>query len=265
MSGDNLMTCNTLNEFWATFFMLGNAPSSGPEMIYRGVTDQSFELIPSIGRNTKEGTHNDISSLEDDLMSEFKRLTVPLLKQPPKSDFEWLFLAQHYGLPTRLLDWTSNPLVALFFASEGDDNKDGVIHYLPHMVSDQYHLLDYKTADYNTEAQKAPISVFALQPSQRKFIFVRPRYTDERYVNQKSVFSCPKDPFIPLEHTDKKELIVKGEWKGEIRKRLYTMGMSTSFVYPGLAGITSDIKKLKFNPVKEGQMQIVTLRCELKL
>ncbi|MBY0418646.1 MAG: FRG domain-containing protein [Pararheinheimera sp.] len=258
------MICSTLNEFWTKFFMLGNEQSSGPEMIYRGTTDQIFQLIPSIGRGTKDGVVGDINSLEDDLMSEFKRLTVPLLKQPPTSDFEWLFLAQHYGLPTRLLDWTSNPLVALFFASEGDDDKDGVVHYLQHMVSDQYNLFDYKTANYTEEAARGPFGWIALQPQQSKVIFIRPRYTDDRYVNQKSVFSCPKDPFSPLEHPDKKEFIVRGEWESEIRKRLYTMGMSTSFIYPGLAGVTSDIKKLKFNPVVSGRMQILSVRGELK-
>lgn len=259
------MMCSTINEFWTKFLMLGNEQSSRPEIIYRGTTDKSFQLIPSIGRGTKDGLSGDINWLEDNLMAEFKRLTVPLLKHPPTSDFEWLFLAQHYGLPTRLLDWTSNPLVALFFASEGDDDKDGVIHYLPYVVSDQYYLFDYKTANYTAEAAKNPISVFALQPNQSKFIFVRPRYADERYMNQKSVFSCPKDPFSPLEHPDKKEFIVRGEWKSEIRERLYTMGMSTSFIYPGLAGVTSDIKKLTFNPVVSGHVQIFSLRGELKL
>lgn len=259
------MICSSLDQFWATFFALDDASAGKPEMLYRGMTDSAFQLIPSIGRDTQAGTSGDINSLEDSLLKEFKRLTVPLLTQIPNSDFEWLFLAQHYGLPTRLLDWTTNPLVALFFASEGHDDKDGVIHYLPHMVSDQFDLFDFKTADYNNQARKNPISVFAIQPSQSRVIFVRPRYTDERYINQKSVFSCPKDPFTPLEHPDKNELIIKAEWKSQIRKRLYTMGMSTSFIYPGLAGVASDIKKLQFNPITEGRMQIVTVRCEIKL
>ena len=84
-------------------------------------------------------------------------------------------------------------------------------------------------------------------------------------MNQKSVFSCPKDPFTPLALTGLKSLIVRGSWKSDIRKRLRTLGISTSYIYPGLAGVASEIKSLMFNPVASGRTQIITMRMELKL
>lgn len=234
-------------------------------MLFRGVTDESHTLTPSIGRDTCQNTGNYILTLEDNLLREFKRLTVPILKTLPQSDFEWLFLAQHYGLPTRLLDWSSNPLVGLFFATERKDDKDGALYYLQHAVTDQYELFDYRTATYTNEFKSAPASIFAIQADQSKVIFVRPRYTDERYVNQKSVFSCPLDPFSAIDLQSIKKLVVRAEWKGEIRRRLRILGISTAFIYPGLAGIAEEIKSLFFNPVASGRIQMFTMNCVMPL
>lgn len=119
------MPDKTLEEFWREFFSLVQDSSGGPEMLFRGVTDKARKLVPSIGRGTSDHVGGDIESLESRILSEFKKLSVPILKTTPASELEWLFLAQHYGLPTRLLDWSSNPLVALFFLQNETTRKMG--------------------------------------------------------------------------------------------------------------------------------------------
>jgi hypothetical protein len=99
---------------------------SGKQMIYRGVCDARHKLLPKVGRlkNYSKTTENQILLL-------FKQYAFPYLEYDLNSDWEWLATAQHHGLPTRLLDWTNNPLVAAFFAGENEEQKtDAAIYVL---------------------------------------------------------------------------------------------------------------------------------------
>ncbi|MDM8561136.1 FRG domain-containing protein [Candidatus Parabeggiatoa sp. HSG14] len=254
----------TKTEFWYAFneyiektsIMPGNVPR-----MFRGVSDKSYELIPSIGRGTRDNTDNKVSSLENDLIEEFKRLSIPVLEQYPTSAFEWLFLAQHYGLPTRLLDWSSNPLVALFFAIE-NDNNDGAIYVVGHEFDDQYELFDHKTADVNAETKNNEPrlnNIIALQQDIGKFIFVRPKYTDQRYLNQKSIFSCHANPFESLDLLGTTKFIIKKEWKRRIRAKLDLYGITHSFIYPGLDGVARELRIRHYDPVQKGTATHTTL------
>jgi hypothetical protein len=67
---------------------------------------------------------------ESVLMNRFKQNANLLLNHQPKSAFEWLFIMQHYGVPTRLLDWSESPLVALYFAVTSHEKKSGAVWVL---------------------------------------------------------------------------------------------------------------------------------------
>jgi hypothetical protein len=102
---------------------------------FRGQADADWPLVPSIGRNrdfygeTQGILASDIQKYaeqERELLSRFRRDAYPYVKRLLTA-WEAITLAQHHGLPTRLLDWTSNPLVALYFAAERKPDKDAAI------------------------------------------------------------------------------------------------------------------------------------------
>jgi len=102
-------------------------PFAEDERTYRGVSRETYQLIPALGRMAQYDD-DQLRGYEWSSVDEFRRRAKPLVPDAPTDDWEWLFLAQHHGLPTRLLDWTSNPLVALFFAVSKDDKVDGAIY-----------------------------------------------------------------------------------------------------------------------------------------
>ena len=77
---------------------------------YRGLPSDNLSLLPTLYRE------NIPVNDEDNLMNRFKQNAYEFLDERPQGEWEWMLLARHHGLPSRLLDWTENPLVGLFFA-----------------------------------------------------------------------------------------------------------------------------------------------------
>lgn len=106
---------------------------------YRGVTNRDYNLIPSLQRNLPPKTlHHDIRKIESKMFDVFKN--VEEIKEKDFTDWDLFYLMQHHGLKTRFLDWSFNPLVALFFATYNWDRKQCARLWLldPHLLNKVY-------------------------------------------------------------------------------------------------------------------------------
>lgn len=196
----------------------------GRKVIFRGVTDaNTHKLIPRLGR-TKKGFVA-ISNLETEIFRTFKEQSRPYLDFIPNNDWEWLALAQHHGLPTRLSDWTRNPLVALYFAVERSHQGDSAIYV-------------YECEKFiNTEVHKDPFDIEEVG----KFI---PAHLTLRITAQAGVFTIHPIPDEEFVDRNIELLTIAEEAREQIKKDLYLYGIHRAALFPDLDNLAEYISWL---------------------
>lgn len=217
--------------------------------VFRGMTCSRYELTTSLARTTGP------RQLEDHMLRAFRKYAYdPQLAS--YSTWQWLALAQHHGLSTRLLDWTYSPMIAMHFVTEGPEHleEDGVIWAVDHTRTNALlparlsALLEDEgtavfTADMLSRASDSLRAFDALSPD--PFVaFFEPPSLDDRIINQYALFSLVSDPQVRLDewlaaHPEVfRRIIVPCEIKVEIRDRLDNSNITERVLYPGLDGLT---------------------------
>lgn len=117
--------------------VLATSGCYSPDVIFRGQANSAWEIRPTAFRGGQSGIKNKERLRQ--WISEARRLGTPVAR----NYMEWLVLARHYGVATPLLDWTLNPLVALFFActptGNNDDNRaEGIVYYSFRSAFDEF-------------------------------------------------------------------------------------------------------------------------------
>jgi hypothetical protein len=207
---------------------------------FRGQDNIDWPLLPKAGRKDyyrealeywveKGHTSGDLGRFKV-----WKEGAVAYCDSLPENDFECLAYAQHYGLATRLLDWTTNPLVALFFAVEMQGETDGAVFC--HMPS--WHL--------NRET-------FSLDHPLEGAARLTPRPFDRRILAQSGVFTYHFHPDVALtsnevvgemreaapEGVDLVVIRVTAKFKPMLQHHLSAIGISRKTLFPDLEGLSS--------------------------
>lgn len=192
--------------------------------IYRGVRKASYALRPKFGRWTHNRKHRK-SPLDNEihLLKVFKERTLPLLTHQPENDFEWLALAQHYGLATRLLDWTRNPLVAADFAVEDDSSPDDAAIYA------------YK---YPPELEQLPEVARQSPFGVTQCVLLQPKHVTNRIAAQSGVFTVHPDHHTDLVDGTITTIRIPHRDKTALRMTLYRYGIQRASLFPDLEGIS---------------------------
>jgi hypothetical protein len=229
---------------------------------YRGLSEASYSLGTSLMR-----IGGPFIELEQSILRNFRKYAANT-GVTKDSEWLWLSLAQHHGLPTRLMDWTYSPYVALHFACVNINkmDKDGIIwcvdyvkikELLPEKLKQALNFEFHKSSKFtvelfaNSNITLSKIEMFEKEYGKPFVVFFEPPSLDSRIVNQYSLFSfmsnanCRLDKW--LAENEEKELChqihIPAKLKWEIRDHLDQANINERVLLPGLDGLCSWLKR----------------------
>ena len=226
-----------------------------PLFWFRGHENSTYRLVPS-GLRTSKARGN-----ERAMVKRFMQDAAGVLVSAPESEWAWLFMAQHHGVPTRLLDWSENALVGLYFASE---RKRPVLEGEPPPDGDLWVLvpsaLNADSGWHGNNSYDVPmfgvdpvlndyLSTSAPPPEQelKPLAGLAPREF-QRVINQWGTFTIAVDE-RPLEDRPNADSClhrfrVPADSKDDIRRELSYLGMEEKWVYPDLHRVGERVRGL---------------------
>jgi hypothetical protein len=231
---------------------------------FRGVSNADYGLLPGLYRPQWDQSREKYDLDEEDFRVDFKLKSIPYRRDlgggnndcPESHDWDEYCLMQHYGLPTRLIDWSESALVALHFALDSDSFENAPAHAAVWMFDpwwfnermghgdDLFFTWEKKGMSYlpplysGKNIPKEPLAILA-------------PYNSPRITAQRGLFTVHGSDKRPLER------IVGGNAPGNrlvqflipknrmaaIRRQLRTAGVTPTSIYPDLAGLCSEAKR----------------------
>jgi hypothetical protein len=177
---------------------------------------------------------------EETLFNSFKRQARGHLSRPPINDWEWLAVAQHHGLPTRLLDWTKNPLAAAYFAVTSvaaESSGDVYVYVLPSGELERGH---DDMIDLAAPPKKSPLE-WSKEDGVARFI---PSVVDDRIASQQSVFTVcsPLELVTAVEGRRLDRIKIDGAARTDLRRQLHRLGVNSATLFSDVSSLAANLK-----------------------
>lgn len=210
-----IIEIKTVNEFYS---MIKNHRKSN--YLYRGESKTTYELRSKIGRDIIKD--KECKDREKSYLNEFKLKALPYLEYTMENDWDWLTLGQHYGLHTRLLDWSKNPLVAAYFAVRKNLNTDATIY-----VFDTKELSRVKldSTPFNLKTDK----IFS------------PKHLSKRISSQSGIFTVHHNPEEIFNTPSLEKVILKIDMQIELLITLDLYNINEFSLFPSLNGLAKNL------------------------
>jgi hypothetical protein len=215
---------------------------------FRGQHRADWPLLPSLYRCSVD------PKWERELTRDFQLRARPLVELAPANDLEWLFVMQHHGLPTRLLDWTESSLVALYFAVvDTAETADAAVWILDpwQLNGASIGLWSVPTADNDVfrryEIKRGQLGL-ARRLTGKLPAAVRAVHTTRRIVAQRGAFTVHGsiresiDALVSRnEDLRLSKIEVNGTCRKDILNQLYRAGVTSASLFPDLSGLSAEL------------------------
>mgnify|MGYP000436257825 CR=1 FL=1 len=220
-------------------------------LVFRGLNSVSFRDM----RTSLMRLGGEFAKKERHLIRNFRKYAY-LDVNVGDSDWHWLAVGQHYGLPTRLLDWTYSPYVAAHFATSDLESmdEDGIVYAVDVDATNRLlppplrSILDDEGAHVFTPdlLRASGIDIGTFDKIGGEFVaFLEPPSLDQRIVNQFAVFSVMSNPASVLSDWLQKytipyrRIVIPKDLKWEVRDKLDQANITERVIFPGPGGLSS--------------------------
>ena len=250
--------------FTETMEIIENFQISHNKTWYRGSNNSAYELMPALFRHKNKKKIEESHAIELEIATTFQQRSPPFVNQPFANEWDQMFFMQHYGIPTRLLDWTASPFIALYFAltasertTNGKPRHNACLWMLNPGAWNKGALHDISFPEKILTPKEEQVKSYSpeVELSQRKNlpIMIYGTHNSPRIVAQRGMFALfgksmtsMESAYISAENFPSEilhKIIIEKEHCDEIATSLFKKGISDSTIYPDLFGLALELKR----------------------